>query len=432
MPAPTWRSTVLLFIVVWVAFAATSLGVLHAHGWITDFSAFTDFSARRVLDGQVPYRDFWTMYAPGSMYVLAGAFAVFGREHIVSQVLAMTTTALAVVCLYRLAARLVSVPAAVGVALLFAVAFYHSAYHSYFSTYPPAVLCLWIGAAQIASFVQCHSTRHLVLAGGCFGLLALFKHDMGAYACLSGAAALLLVPQAPGAPSRGFGARIGSVCGLAICVVLTMLPVTVALLLATGRHMVHDLVIYPLTDFRYARGESFPTLWPSYDFPTWQHAAKGLTGWFVQHVPLVVVAFSLPGLWHRRRQFNSRQAAILLYALGALVLFCFAASVQVNTHLVTLTALAALLAAASAFGPAGSWPARRGVRRVVWVVMAVWVFGLGAEPGYRMIERWTRPREFVGVDGLRGVRVFSDEAQWLRQCLICPLRPCTRCAYALR
>src|SRR4029450_10266984 len=34
--------------------------------------------ALRILDGDVPYRDFWTMYAPGHFYLVALLFKVFG------------------------------------------------------------------------------------------------------------------------------------------------------------------------------------------------------------------------------------------------------------------------------------------------------------------------------------------------------------------
>jgi len=40
-------------------------------------------AATRILDGEIPYRDFWTMYAPGSAYLTAGLFALLGRELIV-------------------------------------------------------------------------------------------------------------------------------------------------------------------------------------------------------------------------------------------------------------------------------------------------------------------------------------------------------------
>ena len=40
------------------------------------------FGAVRVMDGQIPYRDFWTQYSPGQLYVLAGLFQVFGYRPI--------------------------------------------------------------------------------------------------------------------------------------------------------------------------------------------------------------------------------------------------------------------------------------------------------------------------------------------------------------
>ena len=36
--------------------------------------------AARVLDGAVPQRDFLTFYGPGKLWLVAGAFAVFGES----------------------------------------------------------------------------------------------------------------------------------------------------------------------------------------------------------------------------------------------------------------------------------------------------------------------------------------------------------------
>ncbi|MEQ1858294.1 MAG: hypothetical protein ABL963_17715, partial [Longimicrobiales bacterium] len=47
----------------------------------------TDLSAARVLQGDVLYRDMWTMYAPGSIYFMALAYAVFGRHMLVGNAL---------------------------------------------------------------------------------------------------------------------------------------------------------------------------------------------------------------------------------------------------------------------------------------------------------------------------------------------------------
>ena len=41
--------------------------------------------ADRVLRGDIPYRDFWTLYGPGSFYLLAGLFRLFGEFALVER-----------------------------------------------------------------------------------------------------------------------------------------------------------------------------------------------------------------------------------------------------------------------------------------------------------------------------------------------------------
>src|SRR5262245_36454100 len=36
------------------------------------------YVAERVASGEVPYRDFWTIYAPADFYLIAAVFKVFG------------------------------------------------------------------------------------------------------------------------------------------------------------------------------------------------------------------------------------------------------------------------------------------------------------------------------------------------------------------
>src|SRR5437667_6829101 len=41
--------------------------------------------AHRILNGQLPYRDFFTFYTPGSFYFTAGLFKVFGDSILVAR-----------------------------------------------------------------------------------------------------------------------------------------------------------------------------------------------------------------------------------------------------------------------------------------------------------------------------------------------------------
>ena len=66
------------------------------------------YGAQRVREGDVPYRDFWTLYAPGQLYVLAGLFEVFGASLLVERIYTNVVHVLIVVCAFRLAVRLTS------------------------------------------------------------------------------------------------------------------------------------------------------------------------------------------------------------------------------------------------------------------------------------------------------------------------------------
>ena len=46
------------------------------------------FGADRVLRGDVPYRDFWTLYGPAGFYVEAALFRLFGETALVGRGLA--------------------------------------------------------------------------------------------------------------------------------------------------------------------------------------------------------------------------------------------------------------------------------------------------------------------------------------------------------
>ena len=44
------------------------------------------FGALRVFHGELPYRDFWTMYGPGSFYLTSFLYYMFGTSDIVLRV----------------------------------------------------------------------------------------------------------------------------------------------------------------------------------------------------------------------------------------------------------------------------------------------------------------------------------------------------------
>ena len=74
----TWRDGVAVGIIV-VAFLLPLRGLLRYQGPPME-EGFMLVFPQEVLRGQVPNRDFLHLYGPGSLWVLAGAFKVFGTS----------------------------------------------------------------------------------------------------------------------------------------------------------------------------------------------------------------------------------------------------------------------------------------------------------------------------------------------------------------
>lgn len=393
------RSTLLIFAAISLFFCTAA----------TQFAFHvTDLSALRVLDGQVPYRDFWTIYAPGSIYVTAGAFALLGKNLIVSNLLGILVAALGATFYYGLVRRVATVDAAVVSTFLFASAIYNTRFFLGLTTYPPAILCIWIGAARLVDFIESGRNRSLLFAGISFGFCTLFKHDLGFYACVAGAVTLAFSPVSE--QHRAILQRMKSIALLATVVFTIVAPVAIVLYALAGRDLIQDLVRFPLFEFPWARPEAFPPVIPNHiTFESNLRVAYQIEWWAICNFPLFLVVGSLPFLYRMRKRVQPGQAALILFSLAAFPLFWNAAHVQINTHPNTLTALAALIGSAAFFSA-------RSIRRLVpATLVCVWFLVLMAEPAYLFQQRLRKGGEFVRLPHLGGIRVLHNDAAWMRR-----------------
>jgi 4-amino-4-deoxy-L-arabinose transferase-like glycosyltransferase len=74
--------------------------------------------AERIMAGQIPYRDFFSFYTPGSYYLLAGLFRIFGDSFAVARISLAAVGAICSVVTYVLARRVCSPGIAVFAAVL--------------------------------------------------------------------------------------------------------------------------------------------------------------------------------------------------------------------------------------------------------------------------------------------------------------------------
>ncbi len=145
--------------------------------------------AERVLQGQMPYRDFYACYPPGQFYTIAGVFSTFGSSLLVERIWD-TLWRLAIIVFIVLLARTAlegrrPPPLPLVCAGLVTGA---SGYYLYptIAAMLPCVAGLWCAVEGLKT----RSLRWIFLAGFFSGLGGLYRHDLAA--CVAGAVTLTL------------------------------------------------------------------------------------------------------------------------------------------------------------------------------------------------------------------------------------------------
>jgi hypothetical protein len=310
--------------------------------------------AWRVLAGEVPYRDFWSMYAPGQFYATAAVLALTGKQVLAPALVACAVKALTASLLYLAS---ISFGAARGLAFvvctLLGLALFEIAPE--LSSYPPALALIAAALTLIA-----RQPARPVAAGLLLGVAAFFKHDVAAYGTAAIVVGLAGEPWLAdeSAAQRSKGLRDAWTVGSAALGVVALLALGLAWM--AGRDALVDLVLFPLGDFRIVRSEPYPALWPNLplvakfledttNLARGRDAAEALSEWLLGNAPQAAFAAALLVLIRRRRSMPRRVRLGLAILIAALPLFWWAAHTQQNTHFTSMgfAAVLALLLAST-------------------------------------------------------------------------------------
>jgi len=147
--------------------------------------------AERILHGEIPYRDFFTFYTPGSFYLVATIFKVFGDSFVIARLSLAVAGAICSLITFLLARRVCSLTTAVSAAVLTTVAgcaYRFPVLHNWYSTLM-CCICVYAGVRL------CEGRREFwaFMTGLLMALTILFEQSKGAGLCLGIMLAWLLL-----------------------------------------------------------------------------------------------------------------------------------------------------------------------------------------------------------------------------------------------
>jgi hypothetical protein len=254
---------------------------------------FVVAGAAEILRGGMPYRDFWTHYAPGQFYVVAGLFHLIAPSLFVERLWDTLVRSAIVWTVYRLAGHLLPRPGATAAAVVVMLRLGAAGFPAYPSL--PAMLFALLAVERLAGAAERPGEGRLLAAGTATGLAALFRQDTGVSAFLGAMLALAAWPQGPGA-ARVFLRRAALFTG---GVALPTVPVALYLVSRAGlSDPLWQMVGFPWHVMVPATRLPFPAPWPPlgalFSGLAWRmgHVERDWVRWADLYLPVIAYALT--------------------------------------------------------------------------------------------------------------------------------------------
>jgi hypothetical protein len=304
---------------------------------------FVVFNATRVLNGDIPYKDFWTIYPPGQFYVIAGVFKIFGTNLLISRLYDTLVRFVIVVCVYLLARKMSystisTLFASIMAALLLGVAGSYG-----YAVFPAFALCL-LSILCLIDYITSGKQSRLLLTGVLLGVAMFFRWDIGLYAGASMFTTIILFRYLRATPEirRDIAIKFSlnqTALPMGMLVCLFLIGYGMFALRGGISELVSQAFIFPITQLHTVRWLPYPSLIPP---------SIADLGTFKFYLPILLYISEIPSFFSYLRVGISlkedRFGRVLILFFG-LFLFSQALSRFDTIHVVPSTSILFLLAA---------------------------------------------------------------------------------------
>lgn len=291
------------------------------------------YGAERVLQGDVQYRDFFSLYAPAQFWVLSWLFKIFGTSVLAARFWDIFVRAGIALLVYLLVRRFGSRTAAL--CAWFPSLLWLWLVESYEYPLLPATFFVLLSTWGILSRLEGRGGRAPIIGSGfSLGIAALFRHDLGFLGFVAGALALFAFSAqerfsqtARGDHSCRRGEGLREVCMLAFGALLAGLPAVFYLLWHVPvADLLENLFVLPATVYPGVRRLPYPSIIAPFGQREWLSSIGGwgrlayslllVLPYYLHLFALIMAIVLMLRVWCK----GEREPILIKYGLGVLYL----------------------------------------------------------------------------------------------------------------
>lgn len=233
--------------------------------------------AMMVKNGLLPYKDFWTIYAPGQFYLNALILSYFPKSIEAVRIVSFIFMGLTSVILYNISYRTLNRHTAIIPSIV--TLFFFSYTDLWSRAIPTALFFVFLAVYYLFNYFETSKIKYAVFSGFSIGTLALFRHDMGGFLLGAIFQAVFFFSLSHGIirdSSRKekifYGLKNALYFGIAA---FWVLPFAIYFLVNIPLENIWDqLIITPATVFREYRSLPFPYPWDLYEGVSFSNSIK--------------------------------------------------------------------------------------------------------------------------------------------------------------
>jgi hypothetical protein len=185
---------------------------------LTADEGYIIYGAKRVLEGQILYKDFFQFHVPGDFYLLALMYKLFGYSFIVARETTVIIDSLINTLLFYLSYKAIKSWYAVLPPLFFLILGFPN--WMQYSHYWSSMLFLFVSLVFFLNYLEQYKNAYLCLTGFFIGITGLFLQTTGAYSALL----ILLVLILEKRKEKGFAKQL----------ILFLTSISIPLIIAFG------------------------------------------------------------------------------------------------------------------------------------------------------------------------------------------------------